>query len=136
MPKNVKGGNKHKKQKNNNTMSDKDIIFKDSNEQDYGKVIKLLGNCRVLLLCNDKKERLGIIRGNMRKKMWINMDNVVLYSKRDYEDDKVDIIFVYKNEIINNNYKKMNLKFNINPESNDNEDIFLSEIDEINIDEI
>ena len=106
MPKNIKGGNKHKKQKNT-VHIDKDIIYKNSEEQDYGKVIKLLGNCRVLLLCNDNKERLGIIRGSMRKKMWININNIILYSKRTYEDDKVDIIYVYNNEIVNENSKLM-----------------------------
>jgi initiation factor 1A len=137
MPKNLKGGNKHKKKKNHNINLNKEIILKDSDSQDYAKVIKLLGNCRVLLLCNDKKERLGIIRGNMRKTKWINMENIVLYSKREYENDKVDIIFVYDNEMINNNYKIMNLTFNINQKNNDDDDLFTYlEIDEININNI
>ena len=84
MPKNLKGGSKHKKMKNKNSNDDEDskIILKDSDDQDYGKVEKLLGNCRVSLLCNDKITRIGIIRGNMKKKQWVNLHNIVLYKKR------------------------------------------------------
>ena len=92
MPKNIKGGKGAKKQKNHNSNDNDKIIFKDGDDQDYGKVEKLLGNCRVQLICNDKEKRLGIIRGSMRKKVWINLNSVVLYCKRQYEDDKVDII--------------------------------------------
>ena len=102
----------------------------------------MLGNNRVLLECQDKKERLGIIRGSMRKKQWINLNNIVLYCKREYEDDKVDIIFVYTSDMLNNNnelrniFKKIkNSKENMNDliiknnEDDDDDDIF-------NLDEI
>ena len=97
MPKNLKGGNKHKKMKNKNTdeLTSKDFILKEPG-QDYAKVQKLLGNCRVELLCNDSEIRLGIIRGNMRKKRWLNNNSIVLYSIRDFEKGKVDIIHIYK----------------------------------------
>lgn len=112
MPKNLKGGNKHKKMKNKNINNEEDkIILKDSDDQDYGKVEKLLGNCRVDLLCNDKIKRIGIIRGNMKKKQWVNLHNIVLYSKREYEDNKVDIIHVYSNDSVKNLKNQMNLSF-------------------------
>tara|TARA_B000000565_G_C23731229_1_gene357304 strand:- start:632 stop:1060 length:429 start_codon:yes stop_codon:yes gene_type:complete len=126
MPKNIKGGKGAKKQKNTNSNEDDKIIFKDSEDQDYGKVEKLLGNCRVQLICNDKVKRLGIIRGSMRKKVWINLNSVVLYSKRPYEDDKVDIIHVYKNESLFDNSRKMNLTFSILNEEQKDDDIFFN----------
>ena len=141
MPKNVKGGSKHKKQKNTNFDETITIILKEDDNQDYGHVIKMLGNNRVLLECEDQKERLGIIRGSMRKKQWINLNNIVLYCKREYEDEKVDIIFVYTSDMLNNNnelrniYKKIkNSKENINNlviknDEEDDDDIF-------NLDEI
>ena len=57
MPKNLKGGNKHKKMKNNKDNNDDVLILKDSEDQDYAKVQKLLGNCRVELICNDKEKK-------------------------------------------------------------------------------
>lgn len=138
MPKNLKGGNKHKKMKNNNDNKDDVLILKDSEDQDYGKVQKLLGNCRVELICNDKEKRLGIIRGQMRKKVWVNINSVVLYSKREYEDDKVDIIHVYKNETLLNHYNKMNLSFSILNEEEKDDDIYFNNDreDDFNLDEI
>tara|TARA_B110001450_G_C17486897_1_gene426613 strand:+ start:174 stop:641 length:468 start_codon:yes stop_codon:yes gene_type:complete len=111
MGKNLKGGSKHKKMKNVSADTYEKIMLKDNNCQDYAKVEKLLGNCRVELLCNDKIKRMGIIRGNMRKRSWININNIVLYSKRSYEEDKVDIIYVYKDYMIKNLSDKMNLTF-------------------------
>ena len=134
MPKNLKGGNKHKKMKNKNTdeLTSKDFILKES-EQDYAKVQKLLGNCRVELLCNDSEIRLGIIRGNMRKKRWLNNNSIVLYSIRDFEKDKVDIIHVYKDNVVKQMENKMNLTFSITNEDKNMDDIFMcvSEEEEI-----
>ena len=127
MPKNVKGGSKHKKMKNNSNsdeITQNDLILKSGKEQDYGKVEKILGNGRFSLLCNDKITRLGIIRGNMRKRNWVNMGSIVLYSIREYEKDKVDIIHVYNNNILKMLEHKMNLNFNISNEDNDDDDIF------------
>lgn len=127
MPKNVKGGSKHKKMKNNSNsdeITQNDLILKSGKEQDYGKVEKILGNGRFSLLCNDKIIRLGIIRGNMRKRNWVNMGSIVLYSIREYEKDKVDIIHVYNNNILKMLEHKMNLNFNISNEDNDDDDIF------------
>lgn len=133
MPKNLKGGNKHKKMKNNsnsNEITSADLVLKTDKDQDYGKVDKILGNGRFTILCNDKIKRLGIIRGNMRKKKWINLGNIILYSIRPYEKDKVDIIHVYENNILKMLQHKMDLQFNISNETND-DDIFLIDNDTI-----
>ena len=127
MPKNLKGGSKHKKFKNTNVqeITQKDLILKTDKLQDYGKVEKLYGNCRVELLCNDKQKRLGIIRGSMRKKQWLNINSIVLYSLREYEKDKVDIIHVYKDSVLKQLEHKMNLNFSINNEEKQLDDIFM-----------
>jgi initiation factor 1A len=59
----------------------------------YGRVTKLLGNYRVMVYCNDDQERMGIIRGSMRKKVWIAVGDIVLVSLRECvsSDDKADI---------------------------------------------
>ena len=55
----------------------------------------MLGNGRCELYCFDGTRRLGHIRGKMRKKVWINVGDVVLVGLRDYQDDKCDIILKY-----------------------------------------
>lgn len=134
MPKNVKGGSKHKKMKNTSNSDEitpQHLILKDGDDQDYGKVEKLLGNCRVSLLCNDKETRIGIIRGNMRKRQWLNIGSIVIYSMRTYERDKVDIIHVYNNNVLKLLEKNMNLNFSImGEERSHEEDIFSFEDDD------
>ena len=69
----------------------------------YAKVVKILGNCRLQCECFEKdktgefnkKTRIAIIRGNMRKRTWINTDDLVLISLRGFQDDKCDLIWKF-----------------------------------------
>lgn len=63
--------------------------------QEYAQVLKMLGNGRCTLYCYDGLERLGIIRGKLRKKVWINVGDIVLVGVRGFQDDKVDIFHKY-----------------------------------------
>ena len=104
MPKNKRGGSKHKKAKN--SVTDTNIRLKEDN-QEYAKVISILGNCRFNIQCSDGVERLGILRGNMRKK-FVNKDDIILIEKwDDLQTDKSSIIDVYKEEHVKK-LKKMN----------------------------
>ena len=96
MGKNVKGGKKFKKKKDDGGGDDdlKNIIFREV-DQEYAQVTALLGNCRLRLNCIDGKTRIGKIRGAIRKKSWISMNDVVLVSLRDFEDDKCDVLLRY-----------------------------------------
>ena len=75
----------------------------------YAYVIKLLGNCRVLVLCDNGTEAVGVIRGSMRrfnKRILIETGDIIAVSIRDYQTGKVDIVHKYnaeqcKNLIIN-----------------------------------
>lgn len=83
-----------KKKKNFNTSknSNYDINFEC---EEYGIVKRLLGNCRVNLICNSGDEVMGIIRGNMRKfnkRVLIDKGDIVVISKREYQSNKVDIV--------------------------------------------
>jgi translation initiation factor 1A len=81
----------------------------DSENEVYAYVIKLLGNCRVLVLCDNGKEAVGVIRGSMRrfnKRVLIEAGDIIAVSIRDYQSGKVDIVHKYnaeqcKNLIIN-----------------------------------
>ena len=81
-----------------------------TNYEDYGFVIKLLGNCRASVLCNNGDIVIGIIRGNMRrfnKRVLIDKGDIVVVSRREYQINKADIVHKYNLEqcqyIINSN---------------------------------
>ena len=58
---------------------------------------KMLGFDRLLISCQDGKERLCRIRGKMKRRMWIRLGDTVLVSPWDFQSDKRgDIIWRYK----------------------------------------
>ena len=70
----------------------------DSEYEVYAYVIKLLGNCRVLVLCDNGTEAVGVIRGSMRrfnKRILIETGDIIAVSMRDYQTGKVDIVHKY-----------------------------------------
>lgn len=76
-------------------------ILEPDEDQDYGVVRDMLGNGRLRALCSDGTVRVGRIRGSMRKyagKVIIERGDLIIVSKRDYEDDKVDVIHKYTHE--------------------------------------
>jgi translation initiation factor 1A len=61
-----------------------------------GVAIKLLGFDRVLVKCQDGKERLCRIRGKMKRRVWIREGDVVLVSPWDFQtDQRGDLIWRY-----------------------------------------
>eukprot|EP00904_Undaria_pinnatifida_P002292 jgi/Undpi1/12063/HiC_scaffold_4.g01761.m1 len=102
MPKNKgKGGKNRRRGKNENEETKRELEFKEAG-QEYAQasnlhvhVVRMLGNGRAECYCYDGVTRLGHIRGKMRKKVWVSAGDIVLVGKRDYQDDKVDIIHRY-----------------------------------------
>merc|ERR1712048_398582 len=84
----AKGGVDQKKQ---------ELVFKEDG-QEYGQVMRMLGNGRCEVNCFDGTKRLCHIRGKMRKKVWVNQGDIVLVSLRDFQDEKGDIIVKYTAE--------------------------------------
>ena len=92
------GGKHHKKKRNFIDTSSRELVFKEDG-QEYAIVNKLLGNRRCAVKTPDGRERLGIIRGNMRKSTNLICSNdIVLLSLRDFQDSKADIVHVYKQD--------------------------------------
>jgi translation initiation factor 1A len=116
MPKHTK---KSKNAKARNTPNTKrELIFK-TEEQEYAKVVKMLGNCRVECHFIDENgieptPRLGKIRNKIRRGRInrINVDDIVLVSIRDFSEDKVDILHKYNTEEVNRLVKLGNIKLN------------------------
>ena len=91
------GGKKAKKAKNHNpalTGGKRTILWAEQ-DQIYGRVDKILGDMRCSVLCHDGQTRVCKIRGKMRKRVWINMGDIVLVCLRDFQDGKADIIHKY-----------------------------------------
>eukprot|EP00128_Syssomonas_multiformis_P013110 Colp12_sorted_trinity150504_noHs@34445 len=98
MPKNKgKGGKNRRRGKNENEAEKRELIFKEDG-QEYGQVIKMLGNGRLEASCFDGVKRLCHIRGKLRKKVWINQGDIVLVGLRDYQDEKADVILKYNSD--------------------------------------
>lgn len=63
-----------------------------------GKVKTMLGNDRILIVCQDGTEMLGRIRGKIRKRVWIRVGDIILISPWDFEPNKGDIFYRYTKE--------------------------------------
>ena len=112
MGKNIHGGNKHKKfaRKRDNTGRNDIVSLKKTADQEYGYITKILGNCRFTILCYDKKQRIGHVRGKLRKRTFFALGDFILVSLRDFQDDICDMIQKYTydqtNILINDNQIK------------------------------
>lgn len=71
----------------------REMIFRDDG-QEYGVITKILGNSRMMVKFSDNMEKQCTVRGSMRKREWVNMNDVVLVSLRDFGDQH-DIIRRY-----------------------------------------
>lgn len=107
---NKKGGKSYKKaKKETNDYRTKPIEYKEDGEE-YAIVKKMEGGGRVTLLMPDNTIKLGIIRGNMKRRgSWICTNDLVLVSIREFEDKKCDVIFKYMPTHINILKKKNHL---------------------------
>ena len=108
MPKNKRGGKGYKKGKKGADASITRAILYREPGQYYAKVTKMTGNRNLMAIVeydNPKKtdelqhkEVICHIRGSMRKRTWINRDDLILVSERDYEPDKFDVLHKYNND--------------------------------------
>jgi len=61
-----------------------------------GIVTRLLGYDRIIVKCADGKVRLCRIRGKMKRKVWIRINDMVLVAPWDFQTDKRgDIVWRY-----------------------------------------
>ena len=78
-----------------------DNYFINTEVEEYAYVKKLLGNCRTQVITNSGIEAIGIIRGSLRKfnkRILIESGDIVVVSKREFQDSKVDIVHKYNQE--------------------------------------
>lgn len=107
MGKNIRGGKKSKKKKNQIVHTSE--IREKEDGQEYAQIIKCCGNSRFDVLCFDGKERKATLCGTMRKRKFVNANQLVLVSLRDFEDAKCDIIDSYDD----NQFRKLKADGNV-----------------------
>jgi len=102
-----KGGKKHRRAKN--TTPNNKTVLPDENQY-FAYVTKILGSGRVNLdyyipkidektneiLDWDKQSKIGVIRGKMMRRVYVNLNDIVLVTERDFDKSKVDIIEKYQ----------------------------------------
>lgn len=64
---NTQGGSKHKGSKKKSREQQGFVTKDEEFNEHYAQVLKELGCCQMLLLCDDGVQRVGLIRGTMRK---------------------------------------------------------------------
>jgi initiation factor 1A len=96
------------KKKSNNTIGTnlKETPFAQMG-QDYGICTKSLGDRRFDVYFTTGETKLGSLRGGIKKnkKSWVSRGSVVLVSFRSFQDDKVDILYVYNDDEVKYLYK-------------------------------
>ena len=114
---NKKGGKKHKKGKKNNFQT-RELRFKEIG-QEYAQIKRCNGNCRFDVFCFDGKERMGVVAGNMRKRVWVNKDDIVLISRWEFTTDgeKCSIVHRYDEDEAKKLQKQGHFPENIKLES-------------------
>ena len=98
MPKNKIGGKKHRGKKNDVKVA-KTLICPEKTEL-IGQVTQVKGNGRFDVRCIDGITRSGILRGTMRKRVWISRLDLLLVEPWEFEtkNDKCSILHKYDNE--------------------------------------
>ncbi len=62
-----------------------------------GTAIKMLGFDRIMVKCQDGKERLCRVRGKLKRRVWIRDGDIVLVSPWDFQSDtRGDIFWRYR----------------------------------------
>lgn len=76
---------------------DDDLIIKDD-DQAYARVTRMLGGGRIEAFCFDGHLRQCVIRGNMRRRIWIAVGDIILVAKRSWQDSVADVVHRYNAE--------------------------------------
>lgn len=118
---NVLGGKKYKSSKHSEPKGKTEFVEVDESDgQMVGRVMKLLGQRRALIYCNDAVQRICKIRGKIAKRVWIHAGDVVLISLRemggatsvqeDVSQERGDILAKYEPEV----YSRLKKEYNLN----------------------
>ena len=87
---NLQGGKKYKSSKH--SQESKAILHPVEDGQQIGRILKVLGNKRMIVYCNDNTQRICRIRGALGKRSWIEKGDIVLISVRDNLASGINVV--------------------------------------------
>ena len=92
-----KGGKRHRRGKKGNVEAESSKMTKkaEGNFEKYGKITKLAGDCRVAVVTPSDEAFICHIPGKFRKRVWMKVDDIILFTIRPFEQGKGDVISVY-----------------------------------------
>lgn len=100
--KNKKGG----KKKNGTDAAEQRTLTLKDDMQDYAKVMKLLGDRNIIVVLPDSSEVRAHIPGRFRKKkIWVLLGDIILVSRRDFQDNILDVVHKYQSDEIRKIHK-------------------------------
>lgn len=130
---NLQGGKKYKSSKH--SQESKAVLHVVEEGQQIGRVLKILGNKRMIVYCNDNEQRICKVRGALGKRTWIEKGDIVLISirtdlaagangttaKENISDERGDILEKYDSSILGKLKKEegVNSKLFLNLETMD-----------------
>ena len=94
----VNKGKKGKNSSNTVKVHGKRLLEYKGPMEEYCKVSRALGDKRVMVVTVDGQEVIAHIPGKFKKKVWVGVNSVVIASRREFQNDKMDIIHVYEND--------------------------------------
>jgi len=101
MVKNVSGGSKHKKQKNNTLKETRPLVLK-SDETDYGQIITILGGSWVTVRKLGTERQFRCRLGHARGMGKMSKLDIVLFAVREYQSKPIgDILVIYNLDEVN-----------------------------------
>lgn len=111
----------------------RDIQFRDD-DQRYGVVTKVLGNSRMMVKILEMTDNTDIecictVRGSMRRREWVHVNNVVLIALRDFGDHH-DIVLRYTDDEVRTLERVGELSHQ-NTHSSGEDDIVFEDVDDI-----
>ena len=126
-------GGKNKKKGKKFVETERELTIKEEGEE-YAQVIRLIGDSRLEVQCSDGVKRGAHIRGTLRKKVFINIGDIILVAIREFEQEKCDVILKYKDDEIRKlkkageipeNFKSNEETTETNKVVNEDDDIFV-----------
>jgi translation initiation factor 1A len=102
-----KKSKKSKNTKSKGLEKGKDTFTLAENMEEYAKVIKCVGERKLKVVLTDNSQVLALIPGRFcgKKKVWMKAGDVILVSRRDFQDDKLDVINKYEHNDIRKLHK-------------------------------
>lgn len=98
MAKKNQGGKKKKRGKNQQDDKNKKLdILKDEDTQ-YAKVLEKKGGPHLSVRLLSGETVIGVIRGKMRRRVWMAINDIILVGIRDFQEGKVDVLHKYPEE--------------------------------------